>query len=440
MKMSVVCLALLLSTGHTYAKQWTLKDCINHALTHNIQIQKYGIAGQLAHEDNHEAKASLLPSINASTSQNAAYTPWVTSGISSDGYSRSSIDKTYYNGSYNINANWTVWDGNKRTNTIRLTALQEEKAQLDSAVQARNIQEQIMQLYVQIGYSTEAVRVNEESLKTSQKNEERGMEMLKVGKMSKADLAQLTAQRAQDAYNLVAAQTSVREYKRQLKQVLQITDDDFDVNFAEYTDDMALRNIPLLRTVYENALLNRPEIKAYENTLAQDNLNIKIAQSGKLPTLSLNAGVSTSTTSMNNNAWGNQIKQNLLTGAGFTVSIPIFDNRRTKTAVNKANLSKQNTLLDLKNEQVTLYANIEKYWLQAVNNQDQFKAAHQSTISAQINYDLLNEQFALGLKNIVELMTGKDNLLKAQQNELQAKYLAILNINMLDYYNHGVLK
>lgn len=63
-----------------------------------------------------------------------------------------------------------------------------------------------------------------------------------------------------------------------------------------------------------------------------------------------------------------------------------------------------------------------------------------STQSAQVSYDLLSEQFRLGLKNIVELMTGKDNLLKAQQNELQSKYLAILNLNMLNFYKTGELK
>jgi outer membrane protein len=83
---------------------------------------------------------------------------------------------------------------------------------------------------------------------------------------------------------------------------------------------------------------------------------------------------------------------------------------------------------------------VENYWLQAVTNQNKFKAAQVSTQSAQESYDLLSEQFRLGLKNIVELMTGKDNLLKAQQNELQSKYLAILNLNMLNFYKTGELK
>ena len=107
----------------------------------------------------------------------------------------------------------------------------------------------------------------------------------------------------------------------------------------------------------------------------------------------------------------------------------------TKTQVNKALIQRESIQLDLKNQQTQLYSTIENYWLQATTNQSQFKAAKVSSESAQTSYNLLSEQFKLGLKNIVELRTGKDNLLKAKQNELQAKYLAILNINMLKFLN-----
>ena len=159
-----------------------------------------------------------------------------------------------------------------------------------------------------------------------------------------------------------------------------------------------------------------------------------------MPTVSLNAGVSTSTTSMSNNGWGTQMKSNFNLGGGVTVSIPIFDNRQTKTAVNKAMIQKQNYLLDLQDKQTTLYSTVENYWLQAVTNQNKFKAARVSTESAEASYELLSEQFKQGLKNIVELMTGKTNLLQAQQNELQSKYLTILNLKMLEFYKSGEIK
>lgn len=420
------------------AKEWSLQDCINYALQNNISLQKTQIQKLSAEEDYLQSKAALLPSLSASTNQNINYTPWVSSGISGDGYSKASIDKVYYNGTYSLMGNYTIWNGNKKQNQVKLNKLVSEAAQLDSATQAVKLQEQIAQLYVQILYSTEAIKVNQESYKSSLENEERGKEMVNVGKMSKADLAQLTAQRAQDQYNVVQAENNVKNYKRQLKELLQITSEEaFDVAIPNTTDAMALADIPALQGVYNAALDSRPELKTYQNQLEQNELNVKIAKAGKMPTISANASVSTSTTSMNSNGWANQIKNNFNVGGGIGVSIPIFDNRQTKTAVNKACLKQQEILLNIKNEETTLYSTIENYWLQANTNQSQFKAAKVSTESAQTSYDLLSEQFKLGLKNIVELRTGKDALLKAKQNELQSKYLTILNIDMLKFYRDG---
>lgn len=421
-----------------FAKQWTLKECINYALENNISLQKTQIKKASANEDYLQSKAALLPSLSASSNQNVSYTPWVTSGISGEGFTKSSVDKVYYNGSYSVMGNYVIWNGNKNRNQVKLNKLTYEAAALDSATQAQNLQEQIATLYIQICYSTEAIKVNQESYKSSLENENRGKEFVKIGKMSQADLAQLTAQRAQDEYNIVAAESNVKNYKRQLKELLQITNDEaFDIVIPSTTDSQALASIPALNSVYASALDNRPEIKSYQNMIDQSNLNIDIAKAGKMPTISANAGVSTSSTSMNKTGWGTQIKQNFNLGGGVSISIPIYDNRATKTAINKANLQKQSSMLDLKNEQTKLYSTIENYWLQANTNQSQFKAAKVSTESAKTSFELLNEQFKLGLKNIVELRTGKDNLLNAQQNELQAKYLTILNLGMLNFYKNG---
>lgn len=446
MKKSFMTLALsllMLLPVTVEAREWTLQDCISYALQNNISLQKSRIQHLSAMEDLKQSKAELLPSLSASTSQNVSYNPWPESGsymIAGDKV-QTNVDKVYYNGSYSISGNWTVWNGNHNHNQVKINKLTADQAALDSATTANNIQEQITQLFVQILYSKEAVEVNKATLETSKKNEERGKEFVKVGSMSKADLAQLTAQRAQDEYSVVQAESNLRDYKRQLKQLLQITDqDDFDVVADAPTDETALQTIPGVTSVYEAALGIRPEIKNAKLGIESSDLQIKVAKAQWMPTIGINAGVSTNTTSMNDNNWGTQLKNNFTVGGGISVSVPIYDNRTAKTAVNKARLSKQTYELELKDKQTTLYSTIENYWLQAVNNQAQFKSAKVSTESAQESYELLSEQFRQNLKNTIELMNGKDALLKAKQNELQAKYLAILNINMLKFYQNGQLK
>lgn len=418
-------------------KKWTLTDCIDYALQNNITLQQAKLQKQSATEERKQSKAALLPSLSASTSQTVGFRPWLENGITTvtNGTVNSKVNKTYYNGSYGINAQWTVWNGNQNRNQVKLGEVSEQQAELETETTANSIQERIAQLYVQILYMNEAVAVNRQSLETSKKNEQRGQEMVQVGKMSKADLAQLTAQRASDEYTIVETESNIANYKLQLKQLLELTGDEvFEVETPTASDAQALAEIPTLTSVWEAALAQRPEIKNARLGLDQSDLQMKIAKAGSMPTVSLNGGVGTSTASMSAQNWDRQLKTNFDASVGASVSVPIFDNRKTKTAVNKARIQRQQAQLELQDQQKQLYSTIEGYWLDAETNQQKFRTALATVESEQASYDLLEEQFRLGLKNIVELMTGKDRLLSAQQNLLQSKYTTILNRQLLRFY------
>lgn len=419
-------------------KQWTMQECIDYAMQNNITLQKARLSQQSAVEDVKGSKGALLPTVSASANQSLGYRPWQNTGSTTvtNGMVNTKVDKTYLNGSYGVNAQWTVWNGNKNTNNVKLNKLSGQQAELQVAETANSIQERIAQLYVQILYLDESIKVSKASLETSQKNEERGKEMVEVGKMSKADLAQLTAQRASDEYNVVDAQAQMANYKLQLKQLLELTgEEEFDVVIPQTTDDQALAEIPALQNVYQQALLSRPEIESSKLAIESSDLNVKIAKAGWLPSLSLSGSFSTSTNSLSSNGWSNQMKTNFNTQAGLTLSVPLFDGRQTRTSVNKAKIQRQQAQLDLQDQQKTLYQTIEGYWLDANTNQQRFRAAQTTVESEQQSYDLLAEKFNLGLTNIIELMNGKDKLLSAQQNRLQSKYQTILNQQLLRFYS-----
>ena len=421
----------------TAQQKWTLRDCIDYAMQNNITLKQSQLNKQTTTETRKQSQAALFPSLSGSTNQSLGYKPWLNTSISTvnNGTVNTSVHKTYYNGTYGLNASWTVWNGNQNHNQVKANKLSEQQAELTVEQTANTIQEKIAQLYVQILYQTEAIDVCRQSLETSQRNEERGRELVEVGKMSKADLAQLSAQRATAEYDLVQAESTLANYKLQLKQQLEITgDQSFDIDVTAANDQQALTTIPAMTDVYEQALLLRPEIKNTELALKASEVQLKIAKAGHLPTVSLTGGLGTSTSSNNSKEWGQQMQTNFDASAGIGVSIPIFDQRKAKTAVNKANIQRELALLDQQDKQKKLYATIEGFWLDAQTNQQKFRAASATVESEQQSYDLLQEQFNLGLKNIVELMTGKTSLLKAQQNKLQSKYLTILNQQLLRFY------
>lgn len=427
----------MMSLSMSAQEKWTLRECIDYAMQNSITLKQAHLTKQTATETRKQSQAALFPSLSASSNQSFGYRPWQSSGMAtvSNGTVNSSVTKTYYNGTYGINASWTLWNGNQNHNQVKANKLSEEQAELKIEQSANSIQEQIAQLYVQILYMNEAIGVNRESLEASKKNEERGQEMVNVGKMSKADLAQLSAQRAMEEYNLVEAESNLANYKLQLKQLLEITGEQaFDVAMPTASDQQALASIPSVMSVYEQALTLRPEIKNTELALQASDVQLKIARAGYLPTLSMTGGVGTSTTSNNSNKWGEQMKTNFDASAGIGISIPIFDQRKARTAVNKAKIQHEQALLDQQDQQKKLYSTIEGFWLDAQTNQEKFRAASATVESEQQSYDLLQEQFNLGLKNIVELLNGKVSLLQAQQSKLQSKYMTILKQQLLKFY------
>ena len=445
MRKALLFISVMLLTGSVAMaqKQWTLQDCIDYAMANNITLQKSKLQKESATEDLKGAKAALLPTLSASTNQSLGYQPWKDTGMAyvTNGTVNTKVDKTSYNGSYSLSGQWTVWNGNRNINTVKLDQFSEEQAELQAQETANSIQERIAQIYSQILYLAENVKVNEQMLETSLKNEERGQEMVNVGKMSKADLAQLSAQRANDEYSIVEAKSQLMNYKLQLKQLLEITDNEqFDVAIPEIGDDQVLAQIPEMQTVYEQALLSRPEIERLQLAIKSSDVSVSIAKAGWMPSVNLTGGITTSTNSLSGTDWGSQIKSNVNTSLGVGVTMPIYDGRSTKTAVNKAKISQLQAQFNLQDQQKTLYSDIQQYWLNAWTNQQKYQAAKSSVESAQQSYDLLSEQFRLGLKNIVELMTGKDNLLSAQQNQLQSKYLALYNQQMLEFYQSGEIK
>ena len=431
---------MMLTVSASAQKLWTLQECIDYAMENNITLQKSKLQKSTATETLKGSKAALLPTVTASTNQTLGYQPWKDTGMAyvSNGTVNTKVDKTSYNGSYSVNGQWTVWNGNRNFNNIKRDRLAEEEAELSAQETANSIQERIAQLYAQILYLAENVTVNEQMLETSKKNEDRGREMLEVGKMSKADLAQLSAQRANDEYSIVEAKSQLMNYELQLKQLLEITDEErFQVAIPKIGDDQILAEIPAMQTVYEMALVNRPEINRYQLAINRSDVNLSIAKAGWMPTVNLTGGVTTSTNSLSGTGWGSQFKSNVNTSLGLGVTMPIYDGRSTKTSVNKAKIQQLQARLDLQDMQKDLYSDIQSYWLNAWTNQEKYKAASSSVESAQQSYDLLSEQFRLGLKNIVELMSGKDKLLEAQQNLLQSKYMTLYYQQMLKFYENG---
>lgn len=443
MKLRIICMfAVLSAIAPFYAQdkqeraQWTLEDCINYALEKNIQLQQDKISLQESEIDIKDARASLFPTLSFSTGHNVVNRPYQEQSATVSGTEIISSDsRTIYNGSYGLNAAWTLWNGGKRLNTLKQQKTNKAIAQLSVSETENTLQEQIAQLFIQILYADESISINKGTLEVSEATYKRGEELFKEGSISKADLAQLEAQVSNDKYQVVSAESSLRDYKLQLKQLLELDGtEEMDLVLPQLEYEDIMRLLPNQTDIYQTALSIRPEIQSGKLSIENAKLGISAAKAGYYPTISLSASSSSMTNNASTNNWAQQMKYGWNNMISINLSIPIFDNRQNKSNVQKARLQYNTSQLDLINKQKELYSTIEGLWLDALNAQQQYAAAETKVKSSQTSFDMVNEQFNLGMKNTVELLTEKNNLLSAKQELVQAKYMAILSRTLLNFY------
>lgn len=436
MKKSFLLFFLLCASAAPAQQTWTLQDCIDYALKHNIQVQKNRINEERGEVSLWQDKGTLLPSLSFNTNQGVGYRPFTEfiSIVQGDQVTSTRSNVTYQ-GTYGLNANITLWNGGINHKNIKAQELQNRITALTTEQSELTIQEQIAQFYVQIMYTREAEKVNEQLLTTAQSQYNRGVEMMAQGQMAKADVVQLEAQLNSAKYSVVNTKTQLANYKRQLKALLELDlNTPFDITGNIPTDEQVLSLVPSAQEAYSKALEMRPEIKSAELSIEAANMQLDIAKRGFLPTIGASASLGSNHSTGSKNGWGEQMKTNLNMSAGINFSVPIFDNRRNMTNVKNAKLQQVTSKLDLQDKKNTLSNTIEQYWLNANNGQQNYIAAKSRAKSQKASYELLNEQFQNGLKNTVDVLQGRDNVISAEQDMLQSKYMALLYIQLLKFY------
>lgn len=423
----IACVALLgwqLAAAQDSLKVWTLGECLDYALENNIQLRQSRNDYLSGIEDTGEAKAALFPSLTASVTQGFTNYP-----------SSNATDRNSYTGTYGLNAGMTLYEGGKLRTAVKRQQVQNRIDALSVEESANDIRIAIVQAYMQCLYAAEAVTVNRSTADASKVRRDRAEAMWQAGSISKVDFAQLESQYASDEYQVVVASASLDNYKLQLKQLLEL-DITEEMNLAApaIQESEVLSALPAKAEIYATALDAMPEIKRGELAVESAELGIRQARAGFFPSVSLSAGIGTGHMSGGSFESGSQVWNRFNENVGLSVSIPIFSNRKNRTAVNKARIAVSNSLLERQSLEKELLREVESAYLDAVSAQSQYVAACEKQRYAQQSCDLTDEQFRVGMKNIVELITAQNELTAARQEVLQAKYMALLNIELLDIY------
>lgn len=422
----------VLSAGSAMAqKQWSLKQCIEYAIEHNLTIKQQEAAKDESAVDLNTAKWSRLPDLNGSASH-------------SFNFGRSlQMDNTYQqlntqNTGLNLNTSIPLFTGMQIPNQIALSKLNLKAAVEDLNKAKEDISIQVTSAYLQVLFNEELAKVAHEQVALSEEMLKQKTAFFKVGKASEAELYEAKSRAAQDQLSAVQADNEYRLALLDLSQLLELPSPEGFSIVAPSTDegkDFGILSSPA--DIYSEALLIKPSIKAAQYRVEGAQKSIRIAQSGYYPQLSLGAGIATSyynVSGRENGNFGSQLRDNFSQYIGLSLNIPIFNRFSTRNQVRKARIQQTTLNWQLEDAKKALYKEIQQAYYNAVNAESKFESSRTADEAAKASFNLMKEKYANGKATSTEFNEARTNWLKAVSDRIQAKYDYLFRTKILDFY------
>ena len=415
-------------------KAWSLRECCNYAIEHNISIKQQENQCRQQEIQLSTAKNSRLPDVNGSVGQNFSFGRGLT------------MDNTYTNTntsstSFQLGANLPLFTGFEIPNQIKLSKLNLEAATADLEKAKNDIRMQVAQAYVQILYDMEIADVAHRQIAIDSAQVARLQAFVDNGKASEAELSQQKATMANSKLTATQADNNLKLELLALSQLLELPSPEGFTVVRPNPDELAkLMNQDKLITpddIYAEALGVKPEILSQQLKLKGTEHSIKIAQAGHYPTLSLSGGLGTNyytTSGFKSESFGKQLENNFSQYIGLNLSVPIFSRFQTRNRIRSARIDQANQQLQLDNTKKTLYKEIQQVYYNAQNAQSKEKSSAEAVQSSKDAFDLVQAKYENGKATITEFNEAKNNYMKSESDLVQARYENLYQQALLEFY------
>jgi outer membrane protein len=435
MKTSLLIMGFLITfsglEGRAQGKTWKLEECIKYALDKNIQVKKSNLTSDEDQLYSDQAKSNRLPSVSASVGENFSWSKGYDQTTGKNGSSSGSSSTNY-----GVNSNVSLYNGDKLNTRIKQAELNLQSSKYYSESVKESVGINILNAYLQVLYSYENVKNAEKQIESTTEQLDLAKERMDLGVIASSDYLQIKSELATEKSTLATAQSQLAINNVTLEQLMELP---VEPNFAISSPD--LKSLlsefvqPDAQEIYNLALGIKPEIKNIELTKESTVLNVKIAKADYMPTISMNAGLSTGYSSLNSGSgYTTQLNDKINPTVGMTLSIPIFQKKQVKTNVGIANIAVSNAELDVINTKNQLRKEIEQACVNVASAKSQYSASLEQQQSSQESYDVTNEKFKVGLLNSVDFLVQKTNLITSESKLLQSKFNLIFSYKVLDFY------
>ena len=414
-------------------KQWSLRECCDYAVEHNISIKQQENQCRKDELQLSTAKNSRLPDLSASVGQNFSFGRGLTAANT---YSNTNTSST----SFSLGTSVPLFTGFEIPNQIKLDQLNLEAATADLEKAKDDIRMKVAEAYVQILYDMEIAEVAHRQIEIDSAQVERLQAFVKNGKAAEAELSQQKATLANSRLTATQADNNTRLAILTLTQLLELpTPDGFSIVRPDISGFSGLSAISGLTpdAIYAEALGIKPEILSQQLKLKGSEHSIKIAKAANYPTLSLSGGLNTNyytTSGFDSDAFGTQLRNNFSQYIGLNLNVPIFNRFRTRNNIRSARIDQENQQLQLENTKKTLYKEIQQVYYNALNAQTKEKSSEEALQSTKDAFQLMQAKYENGKATITEFNESKNNYLKSESDLVQARYENLYQQALIAFY------
>ena len=431
-------ITLLVTTVFTTQAQkvWTLDECINYAIEHNLDLQKTQLAWQQAEYQYKASKNAWLPTLSANAGEYLGFgqSPSYTGVYVSDNSSSTS---------FGASLSLPLFQGLNFYNTAKADALNLQATEMDQRAAQLNLKLNVMAFYMQVLYGKEQVEIARRQVELSAEQLQKTQQLFENGRIAEADVYESRAQLATDQAALTQKETDLALSLLTLTQVLEIEEfEGFEVSSPEAFFAGQKLELDTPQTTITLALQNQPSMEAARLRLQKSHYNLKASKSAWYPSLDFYGGYSNGLYHYFGDTYPNtpvneQLKRNSRAQLGVSLNIPIFNGMKTKYRVKMTELSIADQQLSLENTEKTLRKEIQQAYGNARAAQQKMAAMENSLEASRVAYDYAKAGYDMGKKTLLELNESKIRYHKAESDLLQARYEYLYRCKIIEYYRNA---
>lgn len=420
-------------------QQWSLRQCIDYAIEHNIEIMQQSLQVQSAEVDLSTTKNSRLPDLGASIGSGVGFGRTGINVPTGDGsYTTSFESVTAFSSSFGVSTSTPVFTGFRIPNEVKKREFDLLSATANLSKARENLELQVTSLYLEVLFKKEIEKIYSEQLTLTSKQLEKTRALVEAGKVPRSQEYDMLSQQAKDELNLTMSKNDLDISLLNLSQALNLTNDEgFDVQEPAFNKDQIEHNKASIippSEIYQTAIGIKPHVKVAEYDLESSKRNLNIAKSGYYPTLNFNMSYNTSFNNKAPGSFGNQFRNQANEYIGVSLSIPIFSRFQTRNSVRNARLGIENSELVLDNVKLALYKEIQQAFQSATAAQAKFTSTEKAFVAAEESYKYAEERYEIGKLSVFEFNEAQTKLLTSKSEQVQAKYDFVFRAKILDFY------